>query len=133
RAAGVRELGVRAEKLTLAGSIKSAGALKERNTDATRRLRELLSLSCSAPRRDLVLLAGSTHAPEESIILGVFARLRDRFPHLRLVLVPRHPDRFEEAARLVEQSGLPFVRRSRIASPLPEMPAVVLLDTIGEP
>jgi 3-deoxy-D-manno-octulosonic-acid transferase len=62
----------------------------------------------------------------------VFARLRARFPHLRLILVPRHPDRFEEVARLVEQSGLPFVRRSRVAEPLPEMPAVVLLDTVGE-
>lgn len=79
-----------------------------------------------------MLLAGSTHAPEESIILGVFARLRDRFPHLRLLLVPRHPDRFEEVARLVEQSGLPFVRRSRITDPLAETPAVVLLDTVGE-
>src|SRR5207249_3574472 len=87
-----------------------------------------------APRspRPLVLLAGSTHAPEESVILGVFARLRGRFPALRLILVPRHPDRFEEVARLVERSGLPFVRRSRVASPLPEMPAVVLLDTVGE-
>jgi 3-deoxy-D-manno-octulosonic-acid transferase len=46
--------------------------------------------------------------------------------------VPRHPDRFEEVARLVEQSGLPFARRSRVADPLPEMPAVVLLDTVGE-
>jgi 3-deoxy-D-manno-octulosonic-acid transferase len=62
----------------------------------------------------------------------VFARLHTRFPHLRLVLVPRHPDRFAEVARLVEQSGLPFARRSQIVEPLSEMPAVVLLDTVGE-
>jgi 3-deoxy-D-manno-octulosonic-acid transferase len=80
----------------------------------------------------LILLAGSTHAPEEALVLAAFARLRERFPHLRLLLVPRHPDRFEEVARLVEASGLPFVRRSRITSPLPSMPAVVLLDTVGE-
>lgn len=79
-----------------------------------------------------VLLAGSTHAPEEAIVLGVFARLRARFPHLRLLLVPRHPDRFAEVARLVEASGLPFARRSRITSPLEVMPAVVLLDSVGE-
>jgi 3-deoxy-D-manno-octulosonic-acid transferase len=85
-----------------------------------------------APRSPVVWLAGSTHAPEESIVLAAFARLRERFPHLRLILVPRHPDRFEEVARLVEQSGLPFARRSRVVEPLPEMPAVVLLDTVGE-
>ena len=80
----------------------------------------------------LVLLAGSTHAPEEALVLDAFARLRTRFPSLRLVLVPRHPDRFEEVARLVEASQLPFVRRSRITAPLAEMPAVVVLDTVGE-
>jgi 3-deoxy-D-manno-octulosonic-acid transferase len=80
----------------------------------------------------LVWVAGSTHAPEESIVLDVFAKLRARVPHLRLILVPRHPDRFDEVAQLVERSGLPSVRRSQITSPLPEMPAVVLLDTVGE-
>jgi 3-deoxy-D-manno-octulosonic-acid transferase len=80
----------------------------------------------------LVWVAGSTHAPEESIVLDVFAKLRARFPHLRLILVPRHPDRFAEVAQLVERSGLPSARRSQITSPLPEMPAVVLLDTVGE-
>ena len=104
------------------------GALKERDTPKTRELARLLTVRADT----LVWLAGSTHAPEESIVLGIFARLRERFPHLRLILVPRHPDRFEEVARLVEQTGLPFARRSRIEEPLPEMPAVVLLDSLGE-
>lgn len=125
------DLGVPAEKIVVTGSIKYDGALRTRSTDATERLRTTLGLA-AAPSGPPVLLAGSTHAPEESIILDVFARLRTQFPHLRLILVPRHPDRFEEVARLVEQSGQPFVRRSRITEPLSEMPAVLLLDTVGE-
>lgn len=123
----LQTLGVPAGKLAVTGSIKYDGALKERATPATRRLGHLL-----ATAGHTVWLAGSTHAPEEEIVLGVFARLRPRFPVLRLVLVPRHPDRFEEVARLVERSGLPFVRRSRAAEPPAEMPAVLLLDTVGE-
>lgn len=119
-------LGVPREKVIVTGSIKYDGALKPRDTPATAKLRAALG---PAP---LVWLAGSTHAPEEALVLRAFARLRERFPHLRLILVPRHPDRFEEVARLVEASGLPFVRRSRVSEPLPEMPAVVLLDTVGE-
>jgi 3-deoxy-D-manno-octulosonic-acid transferase len=119
-------LGVPREKVTVTGSIKYDGALKPRDTPATAKLRAALG---PAP---LVWLAGSTHAPEEALILRAFARLRAKFPHLRLILVPRHPDRFEEVARLIEASGLPFVRRSRVSEPLPEMPAVVLLDTVGE-
>lgn len=126
-----RRLGVPAEKLITTGSVKYDGASGERDTPRTRDLARLLSFSHDA-KRSAILLAGSTHAPEESILLGVFTRLRSRFPHLQLILVPRHPDRFEEVARLVEQSGLPFERRSRITEPLPEMPAIVLLDTIGE-
>jgi len=123
-----RQLGVPGERLVVTGSMKYDGAIGERATARTRELARLLS----PPSDAIILLAGSTHAPEESIILEVFARLRARFPQLRLMLVPRHPDRFEEVARLIEQTGLPFARRSRIASPLDETPPVVLLDTIGE-
>lgn len=131
--ARLRQLGVPDAKLVTTGSIKYDGALKARATDATRRLQTLLGLAAGAERPDpLVLLAGSTHAPEEALVLATFASLRARFPHLKLILVPRHPDRFEEVARLVEASRLLFVRRSAVVAPLAEMPAVVLLDTVGE-
>ncbi|MBA4065155.1 MAG: 3-deoxy-D-manno-octulosonic acid transferase [Isosphaera sp.] len=128
----LRALGVPAAKVVVTGSVKYDGASGDRDTPKARALAELLSFSRDAERSACVWLAGSTHAPEESVVLAAFARLRARFPHLRLVLVPRHPDRFEEVARLVERSGLPFVRRSRIGAPLAETPAVVLLDTVGE-
>jgi 3-deoxy-D-manno-octulosonic-acid transferase len=134
----LRRLGVPAEKVVVTGSIKYDGAAGERDTPATHALRTALGLDGApaagafAPAARLVLLAGSTHAPEEALLLAVFARLRERFPHLRLILVPRHPDRFEDVARLVEASGLPFVRRSRVTSPPAEPPAVVVLDTVGE-
>src|SRR5262249_13911389 len=128
----LKQLGVPAAKLSATGSIKYDGAANDRDTPKTRALRTALGLRSEEPTPPLVLLAGSTHAPEESLVLGVFARLRERFPHLRLILVPRHQDRFEEVSRLVEASGLPFARRSQITAPLLEMPAVVLLDTVGE-
>ncbi len=143
----LRLLGVPDAKLVVTGSVKYDGAAGERDTPKTRALASLLasggreSAVPTPPEQwagghrspsPVVWLAGSTHAPEEGIVLGVFARLRTRFPHLRLILVPRHPDRFQEVARLVEASGLPFVRRSAVREPLSEMPAVVLLDTVGE-
>jgi len=127
-----RRLGVPAVRLVTTGSIKYDGASGERDTPKSRELARLFACRRDAERGALVWLAGSTHAPEESIILEVFARLRIRFPQLHLILVPRHPDRFEEVARLIERSGLPAARRSRVITPLAEMPAVVLLDTVGE-
>ena len=64
----------------------------------------------------LCWVAGSTHAPEETIVLTAFAKLRGEFPALQLILVPRHPDRFDEVAKLIEQTGISVIRRSRITS-----------------
>jgi len=134
-AARLRALGVDAAALTVTGSIKYDGALKDRDTPATRALAQLLGLTpqlLDSTTPPLVLLAGSTHAPEEELILAAFARLRERFPRVRLVLVPRHPDRFEEVARLLEAVEVPFARRSRLSLPLAASPPVLLLDTVGE-
>ena len=126
----LRQLGVTADKIAVTGSVKYDGAVGDANTPKAVELRRLLSLA--EDTRFRVWVAGSTHAPEEAIVLDVFVRLRGQFPALRLVLVPRHPDRFAEVAGLVERAGLGFVRRSQISEPLPEMPPVVLLDTVGE-
>ena len=47
------------------------------------------------------------------------------------LLIPRHPQRFDEAAGLLDEAGLPFVRRSRDVSPGPDT-AVLLGDSLGE-
>ena len=121
-----RALGVPECQLVVTGSVKYDGAAGDRDTPKARELREWMDI----PESSIVWVAGSTHAPEEGIVLGIFARLRLRFPQLRLVLVPRHPDRFAEVAALVEKSGLPFVRRS--APKVVADPAVILLDSVGE-
>jgi 3-deoxy-D-manno-octulosonic-acid transferase len=125
----LRLLGVPDAKLVVTGSVKYDGAASD-GGEKSRILGQLLGLRGESDH--VVWLAGSTHSPEESIVLTAFTRLRERFPKLRLILVPRHPDRFEEVARLVDASGLTSVRRSLIRDPLAEMPAVVLLDTVGE-
>jgi 3-deoxy-D-manno-octulosonic-acid transferase len=127
-----RALGVDPANLFVTGSVKYDGAVGNRDAPKARQLRDLLFSHEARTSAGPVWVAGSTHAPEEGIVLHSFASLRTRFPTLRLVLVPRHPDRFEEVARLVEVSSLPFVRRSRIAEPLTTCPPVVLLDTVGD-
>ena len=127
----LRQLGVSPERIHVTGSIKYDGATSDRNTPKTAELRTLFGIS-QACTPVMIWLAGSTHAPEEAIVVAVFARIRERFPQLRLILVPRHPDRFSEVAELLRGSGLPFCRRSELREPLPDMPAVILLDSVGE-
>jgi 3-deoxy-D-manno-octulosonic-acid transferase len=127
--AHLRGLGVPAERVHVTGNVKYDGVLLDRDNPKTRDLRELL---CIAPT-DLVWVAGSTHDPEERIVLAVFRRLRPQFPDLRLVLVPRAPERFDEVAGLIGAAPLPCVRRSALTTgnTVPR-DGVLLIDTLGE-
>ena len=78
-----------------------------------------------------VWLAASTHLGEDELVLDAFAGLQAEFPHLLLVLVPRHPERFDQVARLVKQRGFRLQRRSDGGVP-PTQVQVLLGDTMGE-
>ncbi|MBF0317503.1 MAG: 3-deoxy-D-manno-octulosonic acid transferase [Nitrospirae bacterium] len=78
-----------------------------------------------------VVVAGSTHEGEEEVVLAAFKRLREQFAGLTLVLAPRHPQRFDEAERLIRRVGLRCFRRSMFTGELPPTD-VVLLDGVGE-
>ncbi|MFP4246454.1 MAG: lipid IV(A) 3-deoxy-D-manno-octulosonic acid transferase [Halochromatium sp.] len=78
-----------------------------------------------------VWVAASTHDGEEEPILAVQRRLRQRFADVLLVLVPRHPERFERVAALVRREGLALARRSQGAA-CDVACSVYLVDTMGE-
>ncbi len=61
-----------------------------------------------------VIVAGSTHNPEEYIILDAFDRLLPDHPGLVLILAPRHPERFREVEELVKRRGFRYLNRSEI-------------------
>jgi 3-deoxy-D-manno-octulosonic-acid transferase len=81
--------------------------------------------------RATTLLAASTHAGEERIVLDAFVRARAVRPDLRLILAPRHPNRRAEVETAIRAAGLAFATRSRGAEPDPATP-VYLADTLGE-
>ncbi len=123
-----RSLGATA--VTTTGSLKYDGAETDRDNPRTQALRTLAGFD----NNTTVWLAGSTQSPEEAICLRVFQELTEEHQDLRLVLVPRHPERFDEVANLLEESGLPYARRSQldVSLPLPPSPFVLLIDTVGE-
>jgi 3-deoxy-D-manno-octulosonic-acid transferase len=123
-------LGARQSAVQITGSIKFDGARTNRGAPEIERLARLAGIGPS----DIVFLAGSTQDPEESIALSVFERLSSDFPDLKLILVPRHPERFDEVAALLDRRGIPWQRRSKLF-PNPESRApspVLLVDAVGE-
>lgn len=78
-----------------------------------------------------VWLAASTHEGEEKIVAETHIALRDRFPDLLTVLVPRHPERGASIAKMLEERWLATARRSTGADPRAAVD-VYIADTIGE-
>ena len=128
----LQDLGGPAERLAVTGNIKFDRVESDRNNPRTMELRRAFGIKPD----EQVLIAGSTQSPEEMYALDAWRMLRKDYPNLRLILVPRHKERFDEVAELVHQRGLPLVRRSAGTSVANvtshASPPVLLLDTLGE-
>jgi len=112
-AARLRELGCRAEAVRVVGSLKfDAAKLEERRPlDVPAMLGQL-----GVPPTAQLLVAGSTHAGEEAALADICLRLRQRFPELFLVLVPRHFERSREVGRELDARGVNFAYRSELTA-----------------
>ena len=117
-------LGVHGERIVVTGNIKFDLEPDPAPLDWAGRLAEL------AARRPVVV-AGSTMEGEEAVVLEAAAGAARRGGPLLLVLAPRHPERFDAVARLLEERGIAFARRSALDSAAAACD-VVLLDSIGE-
>jgi 3-deoxy-D-manno-octulosonic-acid transferase len=110
-AARFEQLGAPRARLHVTGSLKFDGANPNRDNRATMALRELAGVQPT----DQIFLAGSTQEPEEQRAIETFRALAVDQPRLRMILVPRHPERFAEVGRLLDRSGLAWRRRSELA------------------
>ena len=119
-----RELGAEPLRVSVMGNIKFDLQVPEAQLQLGRALRNLLGVQRP------VWIAASTHEGEESAALQAHAEVRKVMHKALLILVPRHPQRFDEVAALVGKSGHAFVRRSQ-GEPR-EDTEVLLGDSMGE-
>ncbi len=119
-------LGVDSQKISETGSIKFDVNVPPSLRESAEVLRRQLG------QDRLIWIAGSTREGEESKVLSVFKQLKQTFPSLLLVLVPRHPERFDYMARKVQRRGLHCARRTDGAAEIGAEIDVYLGDTMGE-
>lgn len=119
-------LGVEPNKISITGSIKFDVSIAPSLFESAEVLRRQLG-----PDR-LIWIAGSTREGEEGKILSTYKTLKQRFPSLLLVLVPRHPERFDYMARKIQRRDLLCVRRTDNVAELSSDVDVYLGDTMGE-
>lgn len=123
------ELGTDASRVHVTGMMKFDRGVSD-HVDGQEALAAALGLG-DAP----LIVAGGTGVGEEKLVLEAFAGVRKRFPAAKLAIVPRKPERFEEVARLITDSGLALVRRTQRPDGTTgsvDPAAVILGDTMGE-
>ncbi len=123
-------LGIRAGKIKVTGNIKYDLQFDEAESELTKLFRRRFALTENAP----LIVAASTHAPEEAWVLEAFKTVwknsEGNLP--RLLIAPRHPERFAEVEKSVRDSGFDWAKRSEKASARDKTAEVILLDSIGE-
>ncbi|HSE21386.1 MAG TPA: 3-deoxy-D-manno-octulosonic acid transferase [Pyrinomonadaceae bacterium] len=123
----IKLLGVPEDRLFISGNLKFDSKESPLSGESIDQLNQRFALSSRVP----LILAASTHEPEERILLESFAVLRKSQP-ARLMIAPRHPQRFEEVASLIQAKGLNWTRRTSNQTSADADVDVILLDSIGE-
>jgi 3-deoxy-D-manno-octulosonic-acid transferase len=118
-------LGVPPDRVQVTGSMKFDVAIR----GSVKEQAEVLRRDWGTGRP--VWVAASTHEGEEEAVIEAHRQVLAVLPEALLVLVPRHPERFERAAQLVRRAGLPMVRRTERTA-VAAGTAVFLGDTMGE-
>jgi 3-deoxy-D-manno-octulosonic-acid transferase len=118
-------VGVPQERLTVTGSIKFDQSIR----GSVKEQAEVVRRDWGVDRP--VWVAASTHEGEDEWVLDAHEQVMRALPAALLILVPRHPERFDRVAQLVQRRGLALWRRTQRAPP-PSATTVFLGDTMGE-
>lgn len=124
----IRELGMPADRINVSGNLKFDSAPVGSKREVIGQNRERFGFDDDRP----LIIAASTHEPEERVVLEAFKAVRQTISSARLLIAPRRPERFEEVAGLLAKSEFRWVRRSGPASAADTTADIVLLDSIGE-
>jgi len=117
-------LGVPKEKIVITGNLK----FDQESVSLTEEEKKELRYQCGIIESDIVIVIGSTHPTEESIILRALKSLWGKHQNLKVLIVPRHPERFDEVAALLKEEGISYYRYT---SKDPQNARVVLVDAMG--
>jgi 3-deoxy-D-manno-octulosonic-acid transferase len=139
-----RQLGAKPEKVIVTGSLKYDTAQVADKVEGSDILAEQLFGKIENRKSKIenpLWVAGATGNDEEQIILDVYKQLKDKFSDLRLAIVPRKPERFNEVAALIKEKGFNLIRYSevknsgqklKIENRKSKIENVILGDTMGD-
>jgi 3-deoxy-D-manno-octulosonic-acid transferase len=122
----ILRMGAPADRVRVTGNLKFDAVEPEKLPERLARLIQ------GAPNDSPLWVAGSTVGGEEELILRAFHRVRESLPRARLMIAPRHPERFDAVPPLIEAAGFRCLRRSALDPAAWRDGEILLLDSLGE-
>ncbi|MCB1025052.1 MAG: 3-deoxy-D-manno-octulosonic acid transferase [Acidobacteria bacterium] len=124
------QLGIRSSKVKVTGNMK----FDQSETKVLSPLSETLKKRFAIGEKAPLIVAASTHEPEEEIALHALKEIWKESGGMlpRLLIAPRHPERFEDVEKIIRSTGFEWVKRSEPESNRDQAAEVILLDSIGE-
>ena len=119
-------LGVNPDKLTLTNNIKFDLTISDYDLAVSQSIKTNFTLE-----QRLIIVAGSTHEPEEQILLEAYLALVKIYPTLLLIIVPRHPQRFVKVHQLLQKQNIETILMSESTS-CQATTQVLLCDQMGK-
>lgn len=119
-------LGIPPEKMVVTGNLKFDSVPKLMTQEEKAAFRKQLGIE----QNDKVLVIGSSHEPEEKLLLGAIQEILREEPDLKVILVPRHPERFNAVEAILQSFSIPYFRYSKPRLSSGSCP-IILLDTMG--
>lgn len=126
----IQSLGMPVERVKVTGNIKFDTYIDATDIILTEEFQGRFGFGDGRP----LIIAASTHDPEERIVIDAYKKLLNRSMIItpRLLIAPRHPERFRQIASLLQDSGLVWSQRSDPPKPRDILSDAILLDSIGE-
>lgn len=122
------QLGIPKEKLLITGNLKFDAEYPRLSQEELYQWQARLGLQGHEP----VLVIGSTHNPEEEWFCESIKKLWQKWPKCKVMIAPRHPERFEEVFTLLSSLNIPFCRLTKIMQDSsPTKASVIVIDTVG--
>lgn len=124
------DCGCDSQRVTVAGNLKYDAIETNRSNSKSNACR-VIARDFGIFESDQILIAGSTQIEDESTSIDAWVQLRKTNPDLKLIIVPRHPDRICEIERMLAGKGLNANRRSQHGSRMVDSD-ILIVDVIGE-
>ncbi|MBA3957160.1 MAG: 3-deoxy-D-manno-octulosonic acid transferase [Parachlamydiaceae bacterium] len=120
-------LSVPKEKMVITGNMKFDESYPKLTQEELISWRDQLGIK----QTDKVLVVGSTHSPEEKLVLEALIEVWKEIPNLKALIVPRHPERFSEVAGILSKQSVPFIRFSQLNDRTGQE-SIILTDAMGQ-